>query len=88
MSTTDAPENNDNSQPLGLGLSEGLGAGDGARRTTGYYFKFDRGQWVKEGDKPATFFQGSGRAYVGCLTLEQRNELDALIDGYLKSLGA
>lgn len=53
---------------------------------TGHYFKLERGQWTKDGDLPATFYQASGRVYVGGLTLEQRIELDALIDGYLKGI--
>jgi hypothetical protein len=55
---------------------------------TGHYFKLERGQWTKDGNWPPTFCQASGRTYIGCLTLEQRIELDALIDGYLKGLGA
>jgi hypothetical protein len=55
---------------------------------TGHYFKFERGQWAKDGDKPPTFYQASGRFYIGGLTLEQRQELDALIDSYLKSIEA
>lgn len=57
-------------------------------RSTGHYFEFKRGQWVKDGDKPTTFYQASGSTYLGCLTLEQRQELDALIDKYLKSIDA
>lgn len=57
-------------------------------RRTGHYFEFKRGQWVKDGDKPPTFYQASGRVYIGCLTLEQRIKLDALIDDYLKGLEA
>ena len=53
---------------------------------TGHYFKFERGQWTKDGDWPPTFYQASGRTYIGCLTLEQRIELDAVIDGYLKGI--
>lgn len=55
---------------------------------SGHYFKFARGQWTRDGDKPPTFYQASGRAYIGCLTLEQRIELDAMIDNYLKGLEA
>lgn len=55
---------------------------------SGHYFKFERGQWTKEGNWEPTFYQASGRTYVGSLTLEQRQELDALIDNYLKGFGA
>jgi len=55
---------------------------------TGHYFKLERGQWTKDGNWPPTFYQASGRTYIGCLTLEQRIELDTLIDNYLKGLGA
>ena len=55
---------------------------------SGHYFKLERGQWTKDGNWPPTFYQASGRAYIGCLTLEQRLELDALIDNYLKSIEA
>ena len=56
--------------------------------TSGHYFKFERGQWTKDGNWSPTFYQASGRTYLGCLTLEQRIELDALIDGYLTGLEA
>lgn len=55
---------------------------------TGHYFKLERGQWTKDGNWTPTFYQASGRTYIGCLTLDQRIELDALIDNYLKGLGA
>ena len=55
---------------------------------TGHYFKLERGEWTKDGDWPAKFYPASGRVYVGFLTLAQRIELDALIEGYLKGIGA
>jgi hypothetical protein len=54
--------------------------------TTGHYFKFERGQWTKDGNWPPSFYQASGRSYIGSLTLEQRIKLDELIDEYLKSI--
>jgi hypothetical protein len=71
----------------GSPLERPVGPVSEARRT-GHFFEFKRGEWVKDGDKPTTFYQASGRAYIGCLTLEQRQELDALIDKYLKSIEA
>jgi hypothetical protein len=56
--------------------------------TSGHYFKFERGQWTKDGNWAPSFYQASGRTDIGCLTLEQRIELDALIDKYLKSIEA
>ena len=55
---------------------------------SGHYFKFERGQWTKYGNLPPTFYQASGHTYIGSLTLAQRQELDALIDKYLKSIEA
>jgi hypothetical protein len=52
----------------------------------GNYFTFERGEWVQDDNKPAQHYPASGITYVGDLTREQRDELDTLIDGYLKSI--
>lgn len=49
----------------------------------GHYFKFERGEWTKDGDKPTKFCQASGLSYVGSLTAQQRDDLDALIKEFL-----
>lgn len=54
-------------------------------KQTGHYFEFKRGQWVKDGDKPAVHHIDSGH-YVGNLTHEQLDELDAFIERYLRSI--
>jgi hypothetical protein len=59
------------------------GAGD-----RGHYFEFERGEWTKDGDKPTKFLQASGVSYVGTLTAKQRDDLDALINGFLDNRDA
>lgn len=57
-----------------------------SRIITGHYFELERGEWVKDGDNPPRFYPGSGLAYIGSLTKEQREELDRRISAYIDEL--
>jgi hypothetical protein len=71
--------------PTAVGEIQGCNTGIIQR---GHYFQFERGEWVKDGDKPTRHYGASGPVYAGHLTRQQRDELDALIDGYLKNIAA
>lgn len=55
----------------------------------GHYFEFKRGEWIQEwkndGWYPAEHYEASGTRYVGNLTKCQRDQLDALINDFLKN---
>jgi hypothetical protein len=53
---------------------------------SGHYFEFARGEWAKDGNGVVTKYPTSGVVYTGSLTREQRDELDKIINDYLRSL--
>lgn len=50
--------------------------------THGYFFEFDRGDWVKNPDEKAVF-TSVGKTYAGHLTKEQREELVGIVRAYI-----
>lgn len=54
---------------------------------SGYYFRFERGEWFKPNQETNTkFYPASGLVYAGSLTEKQYKELNQMIDDFFDNI--